>query len=1039
MEGEDEDLAAAIALSLAMAGDAGDEVSEATEHGAAADEDEDAEAVAQFLAFTGTSDGGAARAALTRASGDVEVAVGRFFEGGTTEGTLSERTNRAHRMLDTGDARGALSEWLVCLALARAQANRQGEGALLGSLSSACHRLGEYRKAIDYLEQARAIFVEIGDRKSLGSALGNLGGAYYRQGEYRKAIDYLEQARAISVEIGDRQGLGSDLGNIGSAYYSLGEYRKAIDYHEQARAIAVEIGDRQGLGSRLGNIGNAYSSLGEYRKAIDYLEQARAISVEIGDRQVQGNALGNIGNAYSSLGEYRKAIDYLEQARAIFVEIGDRQGLGSRLGNLANAHAHLGQHEEAVQHYTAAVQVFKDIRADAPEHEHGNPDATGPSGDALQISVFEQQSFAHHGLVRSLVALGRTTDALFAAEDGRSLALKKLLGVDEFEQEWGAAKLLALAAEPEVIADLVYYHHDTADEKLWTWVVPRCGSGDIQFVEQDNVAAADVPEVAAAIGVATREGQGPRAVAAMSAATDLSKLYKLLIDPIVDKLSQDGRVVFFPHERFVLTPFSALRCPKASTSAATGDTAAAVGSSSPSAARAVVHLLDQHTVHVGVSLRGLEASVRQRKTKGVDHDTAVNSSLVVGFPRVNVDTADGRTFDALPGAITEARTVSRALGCKAMVGDSEATRPKRATVLERLACSAGVIHLATHGVSCEVEGARLLLDGEARQSTAECGEWLMPEDIMARRPLRAQLAVLSACHSGSGQMAAGEGVVGFARALLGAGVLTVVVALWALPDAEQASLMGRFYDRLTSSCASVDVGEAMREAMRETRTDMVSQERGVSGVSEGYWGGLMVLGCGSVSLGGTCELAEGVPPEPEPEPVVEAETGLQPASTPQTTVRVKSGVVVYTVREFLIEARLSRYTDELVTHGGLQLADVHAVKDDDLLRLGVTKEFHRRRFLREARQVEILQPELESEVALEPSLEMDFAAWLALHGASQYEAAFREELEGSGTLADVTIVITEQADLAELVGVTDVEDARVLWEAIECARARQPA
>ena len=85
--------------------------------------------------------------------------------------------------------------------------------------------------------------------------------------------------------------------------------------------------------------------------------------------------------------------------------------------------------------------------------------------------------------------------------------------------------------------------------------------------------------------------------------------------------------------------------------------------------------------------------------------------------------------------------------------------------------------------------------------------------------------------------------------------------------------------------------------------------------------------------------------------------------------------------------------------------------------------------------MEILQPEPESEVVEEPSLDMDFVAWLALHEASQYEAAFREELEGSGTLEDVVMVITEQADLSELVGVTDVENARVLWEAIERARA----
>lgn len=84
----------------------------------------------------------------------------------------------------------------------------------------------------------------------------------------------------------------------------------------------------------------------------------------------------------------------------------------------------------------------------------------------------------------------------------------------------------------------------------------------------------------------------------------------------------------------------------------------------------------------------------------------------------------------------------------------------------------------------------------------------------------------------------------------------------------------------------MDVREAMREAMRETRADVVEQAQGVS---EGCWGSLMVLGCGGVCLGGARELAEGMSLEPEPELEWEPRAKLQPASElkPQMRDRVK--------------------------------------------------------------------------------------------------------------------------------------------------------
>ena len=110
-------------------------------------------------------------------------------------------------------------------------------------------------------------------------------------------------------------------------------------------------------------------------------------------------------------------------------------------------------------------------------------------------------------------------------------------------------------------------------------------------------------------------------------------------------------------------------------------------------------------------------------------------------------------------------------------------------------------------------------------------------------------------------------MVGLARALLARGVPTVVVALWSLPDSSTSTLMRTFYEVLCGG-ESADVGEAMGEAMRRTRD---------ATPGEAHWGGLMVLGCGGVMLGGTSAgVSEAVPPkrpqalqpksEPEPQP-----------------------------------------------------------------------------------------------------------------------------------------------------------------------------
>ncbi len=75
-----------------------------------------------------------------------------------------------------------------------------------------------------------------------------------------------------------------------------------------------------------------------------------------------------------------------------------------------------------------------------------------------------------------------------------------------------------------------------------------------------------------------------------------------------------------------------------------------------------------------------------------------------------------------------------------------------------------------------------------------------------------ELATLSACETGLGQTAGGEGLLGLQRAFQSAGAKTVVAGLWKVPDKATQLLMSRFYDNLWQK--RMTRLDALREAQR---------------------------------------------------------------------------------------------------------------------------------------------------------------------------------------------------------------------------------
>jgi CHAT domain-containing protein len=169
---------------------------------------------------------------------------------------------------------------------------------------------------------------------------------------------------------------------------------------------------------------------------------------------------------------------------------------------------------------------------------------------------------------------------------------------------------------------------------------------------------------------------------------------------------------------------------------------------------------------------------------------------------------DPRPADAapLPYAIPEVRAALAAFRRTRHLPGEHATRE---AVMAALAGAYPVVHFACHGAADPEQplDSALLLAGNQR---------LTLRDLLSRQePLRARLAVLSACETGLVGAELPDEVVGLPAGLLQAGVTGVIASLWSVTDASTMLLMRRFYELLGGD--GLEPAEALRQAQQWVR------------------------------------------------------------------------------------------------------------------------------------------------------------------------------------------------------------------------------
>jgi CHAT domain-containing protein len=706
--------------------------------------------------------------------------------------------------------------------------------------------------------EAEALFQEalIISREQLGSvhpnvaiSLNNLAWLYSTQGSYSEAESrYLEALAILREQLGaDHPNVATSLNNLAVMYRVQGRYGEADLFYQEALAISREqLGaDHPNVATSLNNLAVSYQAQGRYEEAVAslqagldiqelHLELNLAILTDI-QRQAYVATISGTTQQATSL-HLQSASNSSEAAQLALTTLLRRKGRILDAGTSSR--------QVLRQNLTPEDQVTLDLLTDTQRQLATltfNPPSNLPPDQ-------------YRARVQELEAEAKQLESTLAR---RSAA---------FRAETQPIEIAAVAAQlptHSVLVEYVRYRPFDAQEPQNRWGPDRYAAyllfpdGRIEAVDlgpatEIDAAARDF------IGLLQDRSTTLRAIARPTPIVEdvqavTGKMQALILDPIAPYLSDSDHLLISPDSQLNLIPFEALQSEAGGPFLVeqyqisylnSGRDLLKFNVTEPSRAPAVV------LANPDYEQAGFDSA--QPATNSAQGATTPDSRALSGV--------EGLQVGPLPGTAAEAEAIRPLLPNAQILTEEDATE----NALKQVQAPR-ILHIATHGFFlANVErpdpnsrglGVQafdnplapppgftienpLLRSGLAlagfnpRQSGGEDGV-LTALEASQLNLFGTQLVVLSACDTGLGQVANGEGVYGLRRAFAIAGAESQLLSLWQVDDFGTQSLMARYYEHLTA-------GMGRSEALRQVQLEMIRADDTYS--HPYYWAAFILAG-----------------------------------------------------------------------------------------------------------------------------------------------------------------------------------------------------
>ena len=478
---------------------------------------------------------------------------------------------------------------------------------------------------------------------------------------------------------------------------------------------------------------------------------------------------------YQTLGDLIKAKNSYELMLKIAKEVEDKSLEATAYYSSECVFELLGRLPKAVEYYQVSITLYNSLRV------------LLESKDEWKVNFRNQYQMAYTGLWRVLVEQGNIDEALFAAEKGRAQALTDLMEsrfcCGTSQRKGGDEDLAVLKNVP---SNTVFQAVVRANVSLWVVTERKqvhLRQSKLNGSVSDNSRARQsfesfMHDVYTQLGVHSNVRCENRSLDALRESRSkvnerteednpqpsiqqnecLSTLHDAVMKPVADLVEGD-ELLIIPDGPLWLAPYAAFKD----------------GNSK--------YLCESFRIRLAASLKSLKLIA-----DCPDDYHKSSGALLVGDPWVaEVTNSKGEILlEQLPCAKEEVEMIGKILNITPITG-RQATKRE---VLKRLS-SVSLDHFAAHG--CMETGEIALIPDPNRISTLpKEKDYILTIGDMMNVQLRDKLVVLSCCYSGRGEIKA-EGVVGIARAFMGAGARSVVVSLWAVEDKVTLEFMKCFY------------------------------------------------------------------------------------------------------------------------------------------------------------------------------------------------------------------------------------------------------